>query len=80
MNIRKSWEEMEKDYPDEWLLISDIERDDIGRLKSGVVARHSKDKEFVYRQPALDKPTAFRYTGVSTFSGLRSHAQINGSI
>jgi len=68
---------MKNDYPDEWLLISEIERDELGRLKYGVVERHSKDKEEVYRQPSLNKPTAFRYTGASTFSGLRSHAQIN---
>ncbi len=74
-STRKSWDEMERDYPDEWLLISEMERDELGRLKSGVVERHSKEKEEVYRQPSLDKPTAFRYTGVSTFSGLRSHAQ-----
>ncbi len=73
----KTWDEMERDYPDEWLLISEIERDNLGRLKSGVVERHSKMKEKVYRQPALNKPTAFRYTGVSTFSGFRNHVQNN---
>ena len=75
MDTRKSWDEMERDYPGEWLLISEIERDELGRLKSGVVERHSKDKKEVYRRPSLDKPTAFRYTGASTFSGLRSHVQ-----
>lgn len=77
MAKRKSWEEMEREYPDEWLLICDIQRDDHGRLESGVVVRHSKDKEEVYRPPALAKPTAFRYTGASTFAGLGSHVQIN---
>lgn len=80
MNTRKSWDEMERDYPDEWLLISEIERDSLGRLRSGVVERHSKVKEEVYRQPALNRPTAFRYTGVSTFSGFRSHVQNNVSV
>ncbi len=77
MKKRKLWEEMVIDYPDEWLLISVLEWDNLGRLEAGVVERHSKDKEEVYRQPSLDKPTAFRYTGVSTFSGFRSHAKIN---
>ncbi len=60
MDTRKSWAEMERDYPDEWLLISEIEWDELGNLKFGTVERHSKDKEEVYRQPPLDKPTAFR--------------------
>lgn len=77
MNIRKTWPEMIHEFPDEWLLISDIERDKFGNLKSGIVERHSKEKEEVYRLPSLDKPTAFRFTGESTFSGLRSHVQIS---
>jgi len=68
---------MERDYPDEWLLISEMERDNLGRLKSGVVERHSKIKEEVYRRPPLNKPTLFRYTGISTFSGFRSYMQNN---
>jgi hypothetical protein len=54
-------------------MISDYEWDEKGNLKAGIVERHSADKEDVYRKPSLDKPTAFRYTGESTFSGLRSH-------
>ena len=80
MNKRKTWPEMINEFPDEWLLISEIERDELGIFKSGIVERHSKDKEEVYRLPSLDKPTAFRFTGESTFSGLRSHAQISNSI
>ena len=75
MSARKSWHEMERDYPDEWLLISEMEWDELGRLKCGIVERHSKDKEEVYRLPSLNKPTAFHYTGVPNFSGLRSHVQ-----
>ncbi len=77
MATRKTWYEMERDYPDEWLLISEMERDDLGRFKSGVVERHLKVKEKVYCKPALNKPTEFRYTGESTFSGFRSHVQNN---
>jgi len=76
MDTKKTWDEMKRVYPDEWLLISDIERDKLGRLKAGVVERHSKKEEEVYQQPSSDKPTAFRFTGESTFSGLRSHVQI----
>lgn len=73
---RLTWPEMKTNYPDEWLLIVDFETDESGHLVSGVVERHSRNKDDVYKKPALNKPTAFRFTGESTFSGLRSHAEI----
>ena len=69
-----SWEEMKNEYPDEWLLITDFDLDASGHILAGVVDRHSTQKDLVYRSPALKKPAAFRYTGESNFSGLRSHA------
>ena len=69
-----TWDEMKKVYPDEWLLITDFDLDKGGHVLAGVVNRHSKEKDNVYRLPALNEPTAFRYTGESRFSGLRSHA------
>jgi hypothetical protein len=77
MSKRKTWPEMIHKFPDEWLLINEIQRDEFGNFKSSIVKRHSKDKEEVYRLPSLDKPTAFRFTGESSYSGLRSHAQIS---
>ena len=49
--------------------------DNSGRILTGKVERHSKEKNDVYKLPALNKSSAFRYTGKSTFSGLRSHAK-----
>lgn len=72
MGKKMTWEDMKKIYPDEWLLIVDFESDDSGHIVSGIVERHSKDKDDVYRLPALNKPTAFRYTGESDFAGLRT--------
>lgn len=69
-----SWEEMKTKYPEEWLLITDFDLDASGLILAGVVDRHSKQKDLVYRLPALNKPAAFRYTGESNFAGLRSHA------
>ena len=80
MVARKTWEEMRRAYPNEWILISEIERDEDGMLRSGVVERHSTSKEEVYRKPSIDKPTAFRYTGESTFSGLRSYVQTHNPV
>ena len=79
MEQKITWEEMKKVYPDEWLLVVDFDVDDSGHLLAGVVERHSKEMEEICYPPALSKPTAFRYTGESTFAGLRGHAQ-NGHV
>jgi hypothetical protein len=75
MGQRMTWDEMKKAYPDEWLLITDYERDQYGNVKAGTVERHSSDKDDVYRLPAVDKDCAFEYTGESTFRGFREHAE-----
>ena len=74
MEKKITWHEMKKKFPNEWLLITNFDLDQHGHIVAGVVHRHSKKKENVYQLPALNKPTAFRYTGISTFAGLRSHA------
>lgn len=76
MGKKMTWEEMKKAYPDEWLLIVDYETDECGHVLKGVVERHSRDKDEVYRLPALKKSSAFKYTGESTFpGGWRSYAE-----
>ncbi len=75
MGKKITWEKMKQKYPNEWLLIVDFDLDDSGHLKKGVVERHSKNKDQVYDSPSFNKPAAFRYTGESNFSGLRSHAR-----
>jgi hypothetical protein len=68
MGNKMTWEDMKKKYPDEWLLIVDFEVDHSGHIVSGIVERHSKEKDDVYRLPALGRSSAFRYTGESDFS------------
>jgi hypothetical protein len=80
MNERKTWDEMRSEFPEEWLLITDIEKDEYGNFESGIVIQHSTDQDAIYQFPLLDKPTATFYTGESSFSGLRSHVQIPNSI
>lgn len=75
MNQKMTWEEMKKEFPDEWLLITDFELDKYGEVHSGIIQRHAKSKSEVYHLPRLNKPVAFEYTGESTFNGLRSHAE-----
>jgi len=74
MGEKITWEEMKNSYPDEWLLIVDYDLDETGHLIKGIVERHSKSKLQIYKTPFRKKSAAFRYTGESTFSGLRSHA------
>ena len=75
---RIRWEEMKKAFPDEWLMIVDCEDDKSGYLISGVVERHSKEKDDVYF-PSPNKDCALLYTGESTFpGGLRSYAYRHG--
>ena len=69
-----TWSEMKNTFPNEWLLITEYQLDESGHLINGHVERHAKDKTKVYQLPSLGKSTAFRYTGESTFSGLRNHA------
>ena len=78
MNQRMTWEEMKKAFPEEWLLIVDCEHDELSRLVSGVVARHSRDDQEVFCLPALNQDCTFKYTGESQFpGGWRAHAEHN---
>ena len=80
MGHKLTWEEMKIKYPEEWLLITDFELDESGRIISGNVDRHSSEKDDVYRFPSLSKPSAFRFTGESSFAGLKSHAEKHHTI
>ncbi len=73
MSKKMTWDEMKKAFPDEWLLIVDYETDESGHVIAGIVERHSKDKDEVYRLPAINKSSAFKYTGESTFPGGWRH-------
>lgn len=78
MKEKMNWKEMKNKFPNEWLLIVDYELDESGRLLSGIVARHSVEKDDVFRLPALGQSSAFKYTGESTFpGGWRAHAEHN---
>lgn len=75
---KMSWYEMKRLFPEEWLLIVDFEVDNSGAIISGVVERHSKSKDDVYRLPQVRKNSAFKYTGESTFpGGWRVHVEHN---
>ncbi len=71
---------MKKSFPNEWLLIIDFDTDESGHLIAGIVHKHSPDMNIVATPPVLHQDTAFRYTGESTFMGLRSHAENSNNI
>ena len=76
LQTKLSWNKMKNKFPDEWLLIVDYEVDENGHILSGVVARHSAEKDEVFALPALDQSSVFKYTGESTFpGGWRAHAK-----
>jgi hypothetical protein len=77
MEQRMTWEEMKKVFPNEWIRVTDYELDDKGHLTSGIVLYHSSSKHEAYSRPLSGKSEAFWYTGESTFSGLRSHAELH---
>jgi len=74
MGKKMTWDEMKNNYPDEWLLIVDYDLDESGHLIKGIVEQHSRSKINIYQIPLQNKSAAFRYTGESNFSGMRSHA------
>ncbi len=73
MREKITCEEMIIKYSDEWLLIIDFETDKSGHLLSGVIERHSPDMNEITKLPLIKKQTAFRYTGQSSFMGIRSY-------
>lgn len=75
MDQAMTWEEMKKAFPDEWLLITDYKRDSFGNIVSGIVERHSPNKDAVYKLPSIKKAAAFEYTGEISFRGFRDHAE-----
>ncbi len=74
MGQKMTWDEMRREFPDEWLLVVDFTVDQFGEIATGSIVKHTKDMDDIATWPPLNQPTAFRFTGESTFAGLRSHA------
>jgi hypothetical protein len=72
-----TWAQMKKKYPNQWLVITDFKFNKFGEVIKGVVEQHSKSMNGINKNPIIDRDTAIRYTGESTFAGLRSHAAHN---
>lgn len=75
MPTRITWEEIKKNFPDEWVLVTDYTFTPTGRINDGVLVAHSPNKEAVFTHPTSSDKAGFWYTGESCFRGFRSHAQ-----
>lgn len=65
---RLTWAAIEARFADEWVLIADVELDDVMNIISGEVVVHGTDKdevvrEIVERYPEGVQDVAFRYVG-----------------
>ncbi len=76
-NTKQTWDEMTRQYPDQWLLIVDFETDECGQVVTGAVTRHGDTMGSISSPPSDGTPAAFLYTGESRFMGIRDHADHN---
>ena len=49
MGRKMTWEEIKKQYPDEWVAVVNYESDEVGNV-DGEVAIHLSDKDEFYRE------------------------------
>jgi hypothetical protein len=65
MNEVLPWEEIERRYPDEWVLLADPELDEASEVRAGRVLLHAADGDFVHeRARELRLPaSALLFTG-----------------
>ncbi len=78
MPEKMTWEEIQQQYPDEWVLVSDYELSEWGQISAGSLVAHSKSKEEVFSYPTDAPKVGLLYTGVGNFRGFRSHAEDHG--
>lgn len=65
-------DEIDRQFPDEWVLIGDPEKDESGRVVRGQVLCHSSDRDIVYDE-AVQTP----YTRIAThFTGKVPHDMV----
>lgn len=75
MGERLSWKEIEKKYPDEWVLVVDLDMGEMGSIEEATLIAHSKNKEEIFSYPIEAERVGLLFTGESQFRGFRSHAE-----
>ena len=59
MGIRLTADEVKARYPDEWVLLGDLDADRWGNLVAGTLLYHSRDKADVHREVRAHQPGHF---------------------
>ncbi len=69
----QTWDEMRAKFPEQWLLILEFDTDEFGQIRTGLVESHGDRISDLAKPPEGVTDVALRFTGESTFTGLRSH-------
>ena len=69
----QTWEQMRAQFPEQWLLILEFDTDEFGQISTGLVQSHGDRISDLAKPPEGVTNMALRFTGESTFTGLRSH-------
>lgn len=77
MTERLSWAEIEKKYPNEWVLIEDIEEAENGVIAAATVAFHSTSKDAVYDHPTNSKHFGIMFTGEGNYRNWRDYEDLD---
>jgi hypothetical protein len=73
MGLLMTWEEIQKKYPDQWVSMINLTRDQNGMVKGGVVVAAEPDLKIVTQKLKKENlvSDAFKYTGqVKNFLGF----------
>ena len=77
---KETWEEMKEIYPDQWLIISDFQTNDVGIIIDGIVRSAGPDKSSLTPPKDGSRNFALRYTGTPSFSSGFRHFANNHSV
>ena len=66
MNRKITWEEIKKQYPNQWVSLDDVECDNNGEIKSAVVIAAGSDLKSVtqFSKGLFSSHHQFEYTGI----------------
>jgi hypothetical protein len=77
---KQSWEEIKALYPDEWVILVDVDVNETTDVTAGIVFDHNPDKRYIHeRQKGLRGEVAVLYTGTieSPLLGLGRFRVVN---
>ena len=63
MSDRLTWDEIKREYPDEWVAVVDVDWPDTSEIRSGVVYAHSPDHKALIEKQRHLRSAAVVWTG-----------------